>query len=137
MLDKELEIIEKLENGETLTKISKEKGFPSLSQIYKCMRSDDALHRRITKAREVGSYSHLDKIQDMLSEPQDPKYFQQQREAAHHARWLASKLLSNTFGDKVKSEIKQDQKITISWKSNKKPEIENKAVETSLLAESK
>ena len=79
------------------------------------MRQDDELHKKIMKAREVGTFTILDKIHDELNEPQDPKYFQQYREKAHHARWLASKLAAGIFGDKSKQEIKQDTNLSISW----------------------
>jgi len=125
MLDKEAEIIERLENGETLTKIAKDKDFPSLTTIYKALRADDVLHKKISKAREIGAYSYLDAMRDELDQPQDPKYFQQLREKLHHSRWLSSKLLSGTFCDKIKSEVQQDTKITVSWKQPKPVQNEN------------
>lgn len=114
-LEKLESIIEKLENGNTLTSICSDKTYPSLSVVYRSMRADDNLHKKIMKAREVGTFTILDKIHDELNEPQDPKYFQQYREKAHHARWLASKLAAGIFGDKSKQEIKQDTSLSISW----------------------
>ena len=114
-LEKTESIIEKLENGKTLTEICKDKNYPSLSVVYRKMRDDDKFHKMIMKAREVGTFTILDQIHEMLTKPQDPKYFQQTRELAHHARWLASKLASGIFGDKIKQEVKADNNITISW----------------------
>jgi len=114
-------IIEKLEQGNTLTKICSDKDYPSISVVYRKMREDDVIHKKIMKAREVGTFTILDKIHDELEQPQDPKYFQQYREKAHHARWLASKLASGIFGDKIKQEVKSDNILTISW--GKPPEI--------------
>ena len=37
------------------------------------------------------------------------------RERYNHIRWLASRLLSTTFGDKQKIEQKTDTTLTISW----------------------
>tara|TARA_B100001093_G_C25928158_1_gene635708 strand:+ start:83 stop:490 length:408 start_codon:yes stop_codon:yes gene_type:complete len=108
-------IIEKIEQGNTLTKICKDKAYPGLTTVYKAMREDDKIHQAIMKAREVGTYSILDQIHDELNTPQDPKYFQQYREKAVHARWLASKLASGIFGDKQKIDQKTDSKLTISW----------------------
>lgn len=107
-LEKTENIIEKLENGKTLTEICKDKKYPSLSVVYRKMRDDDKFHKQIMKAREVGTFTILDQIHEMLTKPQDPKYFQQTRELAHHARWLASKLASGIFGDKIKQEVKSD-----------------------------
>ena len=75
-------IIEKLENGKTLTEICKDKNYPSLSVVYRKMRDDDKFHKMIMKAREVGTFTILDQIHEMLTKPQDPKYFQQTRELA-------------------------------------------------------
>ena len=107
-------IIDQIEQGNTLTKICKQKNFPSLSYIYKSMRENEELHKKIMKAREVGVWTLLDQTQDILNEPQDPKQFQQIRELAHHNRWKASKLASGVFGDKIKQEVKADNTLTIS-----------------------
>lgn len=114
-------IIEKIEQGNTLTKICKDKAYPALTTVYKAMREDDKIHQAIMKAREVGTYSILDQIHDELNTPQDPKYFQQYREKAVHARWLASKLASGIFGDKQKIDQKTDSKLTISWARPQEP----------------
>ena len=37
------------------------------------------------------------------------------KEKWQHIRWIASKLASNVFADKVKSEVKQDLNMLISW----------------------
>ena len=37
------------------------------------------------------------------------------REKWSHIRWIASKLASNVFADKTKSEVKQDLTMSISW----------------------
>ena len=37
------------------------------------------------------------------------------KEKWQHIRWIASKLASNVFADKVKSEVKQDLNMQISW----------------------
>lgn len=121
MLSKIDLILERLENGETLTKICKDKDYPSLSVVYRACREDDDLHNKIMKARQNGTFTILDKIHDELNEKQDPKYFQQYREKAHHARWLASKLAAGTFGDKIKSEVKQDTTVTFSWGKPQEP----------------
>lgn len=115
MLSKLENILERLENGETLTKICKDKDYPSLSVVYRACREDDELHSKIMKARQNGTFTILDNIHETLNQPQDPKNFQQIRELAHHGRWLASKLAAGTFGDKIKQEVKQDTNITFSW----------------------
>ena len=108
-------IIERIELGETLTKICKDKTMPSLTVFYKYMRDNKDLQNRIRAARETGCFTIIDKINDDLETPQDNQHMMWVKEKLQQSRWLASKLASGVFGDKLKSEIKQDSTITISW----------------------
>lgn len=108
-------IIERIELGETLTKICKDKSMPSLTVFYKYMRDNKDLQNRIRAARETGCFTIIDKINDDLETPQDNQHMMWVKEKLQQSRWLASKLASGVFGDKLKSEIKQDSTITISW----------------------
>ena len=118
-------IIERIELGETLTKICKDKSMPSLTVFYKYMRDNKDLQDRIRAARETGCFTIIDKINDDLETPQDNQHMMWVKEKLQQSRWLASKLASGVFGDKLKSEIKQDSTITISWTQP----TENKLIE--------
>ena len=118
-------IIERIELGETLTKICKDKSMPSLTVFYKYMRDNKDLQNRIRAARETGCFTIIDKINDDLETPQDNQHMMWVKEKLQQSRWLASKLASGVFGDKLKSEIKQDSTITISWTQP----TENKLIE--------
>ena len=118
-------IIERIELGETLTKICKDKTMPSLTVFYKYMRDNKDLQNRIRAARETGCFTIIDKINDDLETPQDNQHMMWVKEKLQQSRWLASKLASGVFGDKLKSEIKQDSTITISWTQP----TENKLIE--------
>ena len=37
------------------------------------------------------------------------------KEKWQHIRWIASKLASNVFADKIKSDIKQDLRMSVTW----------------------
>jgi len=48
------------------------------------------------------------------------------------SRWLASKLASGVFGDKIKQEVKQDSKLIIQWDI---PENENNLIQAEKIVE--
>tara|TARA_R110001592_G_scaffold245816_5_gene507364 strand:+ start:740 stop:1108 length:369 start_codon:yes stop_codon:yes gene_type:complete len=108
-------IIERLELGEPLTKICKDKNMPSLSAFYKTMRHDEELQKKVRQARETGCFTIIDKMNEELEIPQDNQHMMWMRERLSQGRWLASKLSSGVFGDKSKQEIKQDTTLTVSW----------------------
>lgn len=56
------------------------------------------------------------------------------REKWSHLRWLSSKLLSDTFGDKQKVEQKIDNHLIISWSNGEKDERDIKTIESSMEA---
>ena len=109
------EIIERLELGEPLSKITRDKKLPTASTVYKYCSSNEELHKRIMNARQTGVWTLLDKIAEDMEIPKTPQETHFLREKYSHIRWLASKLASNVFGDKIKSEIKQDTTLTVTW----------------------
>ena len=109
------EIIERLELGEPLRKITRDKKLPTASTVYKYCRDNEELHKRIMNARQTGVWTLLDKIAEDMEIPKTPQETHFLREKYSHIRWLASKLASNVFGDKIKSEIKQDTTLTVTW----------------------
>mgnify|MGYP003109611432 FL=1 len=54
------------------------------------------------------------------------------REKLAQSRWLASKLANNTFGDKIKQEVKQDSKLIIQWDI---PDNENNLIQAEKIVE--
>jgi len=109
------EIIKRLELGEPLSKITKDKKLPDQSTVYKHCRDNKNLHERIMNARQTGVWTLLDKISEDMEVPKTPQETHFLREKYSHIRWLASKLAAKTFGDKVQQDIKQDTTITVSW----------------------
>jgi hypothetical protein len=112
---KQNELIERLELGEPLSKICRDKKMPSLSSVYKAQREDEELRNKIRNARETGVYTLLDKIAEEMEVPKSNHEVHFLREKWSHIRWIASKLASNVFADKTKSEVKQDLTMSISW----------------------
>jgi len=109
------EIIKRLELGEPLSKITKDKKLPDASTVYKYCRDSKELHEKIMQARQTGVWTLLDKIAEDMEVPKTPQETHFLREKYSHIRWLASKLAAKTFGDKVQQDIKQDTTITVSW----------------------
>lgn len=123
-------IITRLELGEPLSKICRDKTMPSLSAVYKAQREDEDLQKKIRNARETGVYTLLDKIAEDMEIPKSNQEMHFIKEKWSHIRWIASKLASNVFADKTKSEVKQDLTMSISWgkPNDKKDLIEVKEV---------
>ena len=109
------EIIKQLELGKPLSAICKSKNMPDVSTVYKWCRTDDEIQKKVMDARQMGVWTLLDKIAEDMDVPKTPQEVHWMRERYNHIRWLASRLLSTTFGDKQKIEQKTDTTLTISW----------------------
>ena len=114
-MDKIETICERLELGEPLSVIAKDKSMPSLSMIYKTCRSDNKINDKIMKARQTGVWTLLDKIAEDMQIPKTPQETHFLREKWSHLRWLATKLAPSTFGDKSQVQQKIDNHLIISW----------------------
>ena len=116
MLKKKLpEIIERLQKGEALSRICKDNDMPAVTSIYGWMKDDEEIKKQVMDARQLGAWSLIDQMNELLQTDVEPQKVQWQREQLHHFRWLASKLLVGTFGDKVQAEVKGDTNLTIAW----------------------
>ena len=123
-------LVERLELGEPLSVIAKDKEFPNVSTIYKWCRKDKTLRERIMEARKQGVWTLLDKIAEEMQVPKTPQETHFLREKWGHLRWLSSKLLSDTFGDKQKVEQKIDNHLIVSWSNGEKDERDIKTIES-------
>ena len=126
-MDQIEKICERLELGEPLSTICKDKAMPDVSTIYKKSRNDKKLYTKILQARQTGVWTMLDKIAEDMQLPKTPQETHFLREKWSHIRWLATKLASNTFGDKSQVEQKIDNHLIISWGE---PNADIKKVET-------
>ena len=114
-MDQIEKICERLELGEPLSTICKDKTMPDVSTIYKKCRGDDKLQKKIMAARQTGVWTLLDKIAEDMQIPKTPQETHFLREKWSHIRWLATKLAASTFGDKSQVEQKIDNHLIISW----------------------
>ena len=107
-------IIDQLQLGNSLTSICRSKEMPNLATIYKWMNADKDLKEKILDARRIGAMTWLDRMQDLLDQEIEPTAVAWAREKLHHARWMASRLVS-VFNDKVINENVGDPIIKIVW----------------------
>jgi|TARA_Y100001968_G_C18904340_1_gene502255 hypothetical protein len=107
-------IIERLELGHTLSSICKSKEMPGLTTVHTWTKQDNKFKEELLNARRLGAMTWLDKMQDLLDSDCEPQQVQWNREKLHHARWMASKLIS-IFGDKQTVENVGDPIIKIVW----------------------
>ena len=107
-MDQAEEICKRLELGEPLSRICKDKSMPDTSTVYRHCREDEELQKKIMNARQTGVFTLLDQISEDMQIPKTPQETHFLREKWSHIRWLATKLASNTFGEKSKQEVKQD-----------------------------
>ena len=114
-MDKIEKICERLELGEPLSTICKDKDYPDVSTIYKKCRADEKLRNKIMAARQTGVWTLLDKIAEDMEIPKTPQETHFLDKKWQHIRWLATKLASSTFGDKSQVQQKIDNHLIISW----------------------
>ena len=114
-MDQIEKICERLELGEPLSTICKDKKMPDVSTVYKHCRNDDKLRDKVMAARQTGVWTLLDKIAEDMQIPKTPQETHFLREKWSHIRWLATKLASTTFGDKSQVQQKIDNHLIISW----------------------
>ena len=116
-------ILEKLQQGIPLSKICSDKTYPAVTTVYSWMKDDDDIRKEIAAARQLGAWTYLDSMMELLQQECEPQAVQWNRERLHHARWMSSKLLAGTFGDKIQADVKSDSKLTIAWSTEAVPEI--------------
>ena len=114
-MDQIEKICERLELGEPLSTICKDKSMPDVSTVYKKCRADKELQAKIMRARQTGVRTLLDRIAEDMQIPKTPQETHFLREKWSHIRWLATKLAASTFGDKSQVEQKIDNHLIISW----------------------
>ncbi len=107
-------IIEAVELGTTLTQVCRLKDMPGLTTVHTWMKQDQKFKEQLLDARRIGAMVWLDKMQDMLDQDTEPTKVQLLRERLHHARWMASKLIS-IFGDKQTVENIGEPIIKVVW----------------------
>ena len=74
-MDQAQKICERLELGEPLSSICKDKDMPDVSTVYKKCRADEKLKDQIMAARQMGVWTLLDKIAEDMQIPKSKVKF--------------------------------------------------------------
>ena len=119
------EIVDLLQLGNTLSSGCRRKEMPGLTAIHRWMKEDKEFKEEVLDARRLGAMTWLDKMQDLLDQHIEPTQVQVVREKLHHARWMASKLIS-VFNDKVINENIGDPIIKVMWSDDASTEGKEK-----------
>jgi len=109
----EADVIECIENGQTLTKIAGDCG-KNRSILSRWLRADEQRSARAREARELAAEAWDDKAEEVLDTARDGFELSKAKELCHHYRWRASKIAPKTYGDKVEQTIVGPANVTIS-----------------------
>jgi hypothetical protein len=108
----EIEILNRLEQGQTLPMMEEEPNMPSASLIYKWMRDYPDFGKRVREARANGAHHLAAQILDIAREVPnviidnqgnfsfDAAYISWQKIRMEAHKWLASKYLPKDYGDR-------------------------------------
>lgn len=95
-------ICERVAEGESLNAICKEPEMPARLTIYRWFREYESFSNNYARAREDQADFYADEIIALADSATDP---QKARLQIDTRKWVASKLKSKKYGDKVQQEI--------------------------------
>lgn len=97
------DVIVKIENGETLTRIAADVG-KDKSMLSRWLAADEQRSARAREARIVAASSWDESAEDEIRNATDSFQLSRAKELAHHYRWRASKIAPKLYGDKLLQE---------------------------------
>lgn len=111
-------ICEEMATGKTLPSILKELGMPDMSWVWRAMAADPAFRTGYARAREIRAELLVEELVTIADDGSNDTYVDENgnRRTDHDViarsrlrvdtrKWLASKLLPKTYGDKVTTEV--------------------------------
>ena len=123
-LDKFNEIIERMMNGETITKLCSKLEFPDYHVFVNWVAYDPDLYTKYARAKQVQADYFAEQIIDISDDETNP---QRARNRMDSRRWHASKIAPRKYGDRVLNELTGNvtttQKVDLS---NLSPEVRQK-----------
>jgi len=118
-------ICERIALGESVRKISKDKGMPCESTIYKWLRDVDGFSQQYARAREDQAEFYLDEIiaisDDVTldtvvdgegNERTNNEAIQRSRLKVDTRKWVMGKLKPKKYGDKIQQEITINESLS-------------------------
>lgn len=97
-------ICERMINGESLLKITKDADMPSRSAVNRWARANPDFAARYAHAREEGTHFLVDQIEEMANETTELNY-QSQKVKIAVAQWRAEKIAPRIYGPRVNTEV--------------------------------
>lgn len=108
------EIVQRVAEGETLTKVCKSLGL-DVPSVWRWTRKHSEFNQDLRDARELSAHASADKAQDILEQPIPDELYSVQgaanaeisrrREIAQHLRWKASKAMPQVYSDRQQLDI--------------------------------
>lgn len=130
----ENELLSRLGEGETITKICSSDYMPAVGTVYVWLREDSEFAARFREAREAGAHAMAAHIQDIADEVPDavfdeygnkkfdPGYIQWQKNRMDARKFITAKVLPKVYGDRYGIEgvkdgdpIKTEGEVDISY----------------------
>jgi len=91
-------ILDRIVAGESLSSICRDEDFPAAVNFYRWMDDDPDLRNRYARAREERAENWVEELVGIADTEDDP---QKARVRIDTRKWVISKMLPKTYGDKV------------------------------------
>lgn len=98
-------ICDRVANGETLTRILKEKDTPSYATFFKMLQEDEAIAKSYRAARAVSANGLVERTLDEADSETDPAMAALLRVKSDSRRWAAARFAPETFGETKRLEV--------------------------------
>lgn len=107
------QICERIANGESLRRILRDEGMPSLSMVFRWLASNEIFRDQYAQARSTQADHDFDGLCDMADEPPekkvdgtvDPGWVQLQKLRIDTRKWAISKLAPKKYGERIATEL--------------------------------
>lgn len=109
-------VCERIANGESLRRICKDEGMPSMTTVLKWLGNDEQFALQYARAREIQAEGFFDEIADIADnasndwmetcDPDNPGYrlngehIQRSKLRVDARKWMLAKMLPKKYGDK-------------------------------------
>ena len=112
------EIVERTANGEALKHICEDEHLPAEQTVRKWIRTENhALSSMYVRAREAGLLKAADELID-LADTATTENYNALRLRLDTRKWVLSKLIPKTFGDRLDTRVEAEVKVTQSMPSD-------------------
>lgn len=111
------EMLERIADGESLRSICRDDHMPNKATVFRWLTEDAEFNDQYAKARESQADSFVDDMLEIVDDTKlqsDPSLAAVARLRLDARKWIASKLKSKSYGDKVQQEVSGDLGLTVN-----------------------